>query len=133
MPKASPFGFLWFCFLKLSPLTFQLGPRPEDQGEGGHQEALSALPVADPRQAGLQGTQAAATHTARERKNTPPPPDAHPSTDLLARVNSEIDAEQTSHSQAGGENAGVTRVAGALMVPVFSVNRNTRRAPGVVE
>lgn len=66
----SPVSF----FSNFSPLTFQLGPRPEDQGEGGHQEALSALPVADPRQAGLQGTQAAATHTARERKNPPPPP-----------------------------------------------------------
>lgn len=116
-------AFSGFVFSNLSPLTFQLGPRPEDQGEGGHQEALSALPVADPRQAGLQGTQAAATHTARERKNAPPPP----------RVNSEIDAEQTFHSQAGGENAGVTRAAGALMVPVFALNRNTRRAPGVVE
>lgn len=55
------------------PLTFQFCPRPEDRREGGHQEALSALPVTHPRQAGLQGTQATATHTARERKPPPPP------------------------------------------------------------
>ena len=37
---------------------------PEDQGEGGHQEVVSALPVPHPHQTGLQGTQAASPHTA---------------------------------------------------------------------
>lgn len=71
-------GHVWLSLVLFSQilpadlhLTSQLGPRPEDQGESGHQEALSTLPVADPRQAGLQGTQAAAAHTARERKNNP--------------------------------------------------------------
>lgn len=51
--------------VSLCLISAQFFHRSEDQGEGGHQEALSPLPVPHPRQAGLQGAQATATHTTR--------------------------------------------------------------------
>lgn len=45
-------------------VPLQLCHWPEDQGEGSHQEAVSAFRVTHIGQAGLQGTQAAPSHTA---------------------------------------------------------------------
>lgn len=47
-------------------MLFQSGRPPEDEGEGGHQEAVPPVPVPHPRKAGLQGAEAAPAHPARQ-------------------------------------------------------------------